>query len=128
MKKKFLILVMCFIVFSSLIIQTESHSVYKIYDASSEFTSIKTLRLYKDKSYTYYNWSHTSFGAISDSGSWKIIDTILILQSIKTVLDMENCRKLSKKEKKLSQSEIYILIMIRFILKMTNYINVKSQS
>ena len=109
MNRNSLILILSFIIFSSLTIQTEPHETYKLYDASSEFTSRKTLRLFKDKSYTYYYWSHTGYGTICDSGSWKTIATVLILQSIKTVLNTEDCRKLTRKEKKLPQSEIYKL-------------------
>ena len=109
MKRNLLILILSFIIFSSLTIQTEPHTTYKVYDASSEFTSTKTLRLYKDKSYIFFYWSHTGYGDICDSGSWKVMDTVLILQSIKTVLNTEDCHKLTKKEKRLPQSEIYKL-------------------
>lgn len=108
-KRNIFTLVLSFIIFSSLTIQTEPHTIYKLYDSSSEFTSIKTLRLYKDKSYTFFYWSHTGYGTICDSGSWKTMDTVLTLKSIKTILNTADYRKLTKKEKRLSQSEIYKL-------------------
>lgn len=58
--------------------------VFKVFEGGRSFYSGQTLILYTNNGYKYHDWNHQG-SHTSDTGQWKLIDTIIILKSIKTI-------------------------------------------
>ncbi len=77
-----------------------NNNVYKKFGGGRSGYSEISLTLNTDSSYNYYQWSHHRLTTIEDSGTWKIIDTFLLLNSYHSQTITKSVPKKRQKRKR----------------------------
>ncbi len=116
-QSKISVVLFLFIGFTSWSINNDN-DIYKEFNGGRSMYSQEKLILRKDSSYLYSQWFHND-GTLLDSGSWDLIDTLLILNSYQPHIT-ESKHFYSRKEKRKLKTKDSYYIKIDSTYQFTN--------